>query len=159
VDELALCSETAEAAIALVEEALDLARHVRSHSFDLDGAAHGEKRAHEVPVEVEGWLCAGVIPPGSNAPESSAGSEVEAGVDWLDAAEAAPHPASIAAKNAIRAATSTTVFAVSARALAAAMREPFAVRRAGEESRSGGSAKVVMATMEANEGERELNCG
>ena len=177
MDELAPFLEAAEPVISFVEEALDLARFVRSRSFDLDGAAHGDEGAHDVPVEVDGWLCAGRIPPGSNDPESSAGRDDDPG-DWFDAEEAAPRSASIAAKKAISAAMSNTALAASARARAAAMREPrvdlprsgafstplgactpSGVRSALEEPRSGGEAEVLMPTMETNQCESGLNAG
>src|SRR5439155_23816907 len=73
-------------------------------SSDLDLAAHREESpaAHEVPVEVEGWLWAGAIAPGSKAPESSEVTDVDAGLDCFDFDEAAPRSAPIAAKKAIR---------------------------------------------------------
>jgi hypothetical protein len=54
VAELAPFSKAAELPISLVEKALDLERLAMSRSSDLDGAAHGDEGAHDVPVEVDG---------------------------------------------------------------------------------------------------------
>jgi hypothetical protein len=66
VVELAAFAKAAELAIAPVKEELDRSDLVRRRSADFNGATHGEElpAAHDVPVEVEGWLCAGAITPG-----------------------------------------------------------------------------------------------
>ena len=134
--------------ISLAKEPLDCPDFAGGCSSDLDLAAHREESpaAHEVPVEVEGWLWAGAIAPGSKAPESSEVTDVDAGLDCFDFDEAAPRSAPIAAKKAITAARSKAAFAPLARARAAAMREPLAGRARSEGRRAGEEADVLMAT-------------
>jgi hypothetical protein len=108
-----------------------------------------------VPVDVEGAPWLGAIPPESNPKDSESSNELDAdaGVDRVACDEAVPRSASIAPKKARSADTRSTVFALSARARAAAMREP---RGSSDEPRSGGGDEDLMAIIEAARSESRL---
>jgi hypothetical protein len=122
---------------------------VRRRASELDRAAHREEPAdpHDVPVDVTGGAWLDAIPPESNPSESSSEPRSEARVAWPACDEADPRSARIAPKKARSADMRSAVFALRARARAAAMREG---------PRAGRGEEAVMGDIEPAGGKSSL---